>query len=423
MCIDNLWLKGGKNLKRKTLFRDITYNIIISNCTFSCWPCLNLMQRTTDLSLTGNIMTQTILRSFFLLAFSLIQPVLVFAQPKASLVEVDEVQLTNSAQTTRIVGRIVSTQQGNIAARTSGTIKDVAVRLGDRVSKKQILARLDSALLSTDSALAKAELDFAGASLRTARAQLELARQDTVRLRKLQNSVAASKAQYDDAVQNQRIQTIRVEESVISQRKKEIELEIANLKLNYASITAPYNGVITHRHKQIGDYVQQGEALFSLLNDQLIEVDANIFSSLINTVDENSSVLGKTHNDAIFRAKLRTVITQEDDRTRTLQARFSITESPSDTLMPGQTVTLEIPSGPTTTYLSVHKDAIVYKAGNTVVFKVIDDVAQQATVQLGVSDGNRFEVKDGLENGDMVIVRGNERMRDLQAVKIKKENL
>jgi len=368
-------------------------------------------------------MTPIILRSFFLLAFSLIQPVLVFAQPKASLVEIDEVRLTNSAQTTRIVGRIVSTQQGNIAARTSGTINDIPVRLGDRVTKDQILARLDTALLSTDSALAEAELDFAGASLRTARAQLELARQDTVRLRKLQNSVAASKAQYDDAVQNQRIQTIRVEESVISQRKKQIELEIAKLKLNYASIAAPYDGVITHRHKQIGDYVQQGEALFSLVNDQLIEVDANVFSSLINTVDENTSILGNTHNNAMFRVKLRTVITLEDDRTRTLQARFSITDMSAETLMPGQSVTLEVPSGPATAYLSVHKDAIVYKAGKTVVFKVTDDIAQQAEVQLGVSDGNRFEVKNGLNSGDLVIIRGNERMRDKQAVKIKKESL
>ena len=54
------------------------------------------------------------------------------------------------------------------------------------------------------------------------------------------------------------------------------------------------------------------------------------------------------------------------------------------------------------------------------VFKVTDDIAQQAEVQLGVSDGNRFEVKNGLNSGDLVIIRGNERMRDKQAVKIKK---
>ena len=353
--------------------------------------------------------------------YSLVSSATLLAQSRASLVEIDEVTFTNSIQTTRIVGRVISNQQGNIAAKTSGTLSQILVQLGDSVKSGQILARLDTALLATNHALAKAELDSAGAALRTVRAQMDLAKQETSRLRKLQNSVAASKAQFDDAVQNEHIQSIRVEESIIAQQQKQIELKIAKLRLGYAAIKAPYDGIITRRFKEIGDYAQQGEPLFSMLNDQFLEIDANIFSTLADTLDKNTEITGTTYSGSQFKAKLRTIIALEDDRTRTLQARFSVTQAPSEPLISGRSVTLDLPSGPAESYISVHKDAIVYKAGKTVVFQVIEDLAHQKDVQLGTSDGNRFEVISGLSAGDIVIIRGNERMRDQQQVSIKQD--
>jgi multidrug efflux pump subunit AcrA (membrane-fusion protein) len=87
-------------------------------------------------------------------------------------------------------------------------------------------------------------------------------------------------------------------------------------------------------------------------------------------------------------------------------------------LAAGQSATVMVPVGEAREVLSVHKDAIVQRRSGDIVFVVEDGKANARPVRLGESVGGRFEVLDGLEAGESVVVRGNERLRDGQAVTI-----
>ena len=134
------------------------------------------------------------------------------AVPDATLVVVDAVKREPLTQTFIVIGRIVASQRGVVAARTRGSVAEILVRVGDRVQRGDILAVLDrdrlvwrrdlaSAQVEAEKArLANAEARFkvAEARVATAEARLALARQALARMKKLRDSVAYSQARYDD---------------------------------------------------------------------------------------------------------------------------------------------------------------------------------------------------------------------------------
>jgi RND family efflux transporter MFP subunit len=355
------------------------------------------------------------------LVSGLLFPHSLFAQ-QAALIEIDTVRVVRSVQTTDVVGRIVAKRQGQVAIKTDGAILKIPVQVGDRVSNGQLLLELDDALLVANRGLKQNQLEKAQAALRTATAELDLAAQEVQRLSKLQSTLSASKAIFEDAVQQQLIQQALLDEAKIEIKTKKIELAIANTGVSYTRLNAPYNGVVTKRHKEIGDYARKGEPLFSMIGDIDIEVEASVFSDLINGLRVNQTISARGPNGEDFDVLVRAILPQEDDRTRTRIVRFSLPTDAGVVGTPGQGITLKMPSGPINEFLSVHKDAITYQRGGAVAFVVNGDVAELRELQLGITNSNRFEVLAGVVDGENVVTRGNERMRDGQKVRIKQSS-
>ena len=117
-------------------------------------------------------------------------------------------------------------------------------------------------------------------------------------------------------------------------------------------------------------------------------------------------------------ASVRAVVPDESPLTRTRSVRFTINLSVQErNLAANQSVVLAIPLGKEHDVVSVHKDAVINRKGKNIVFVVKDGVANIRTIRLGESIGTRFVVLDGLQTGDIVVVRGNERLRSGQKVK------
>ena len=87
-----------------------------------------------------------------------------------------------------------------------------------------------------------------------------------------------------------------------------------------------------------------------------------------------------------------------------------------------QSVVIHIPSGAAKTAVTVHKDSITQRRGRRVVFLVMEDdkgtKVEMRPVELGEAFGLRFEVLKGLKPGDRVVIRGNERLRPGQKIRI-----
>lgn len=341
------------------------------------------------------------------------------AQQNAALVSVDAVIEQELTQTVPIVGRLVARQSGTVATRTGGAVQGVMAHVGDRVKKDQVLARLSTRALELQKQLALAQLAEAKARLRTAKAQLALAGQEVRRLGQLKNSASTTKAAYDDAKQSQNIAFARVREAEAAMATSDASVNLADLNLSYSEIKAPYSGVVTERLTEAGSFLQTGQGVVVLVSDENLELEADVPYNRLQGLDNGNQVEIVLDNDTRHTAIVRAIVPQENPRTRTRAVRF-IPEFGVDsgTLAVEQSATVLIPLGAERDIVSVHKDAVIRRGQQSLVYVVADEVAEMRPVQLGEAVGNRFEVLQGLEVGDATVIRGNERLRPNQKVRV-----
>lgn len=335
------------------------------------------------------------------------------------LVRVDAVKRVALSQTVPVIGRLVARQAGMVAARVSAPVEAFHVEVGDRVEAGQAIAALNADTLRARRDLVAGRLGETEARLAVEKAQLKLARQEFTRLERLKKSAAFNQARFDDARQTVVIANAEVREADSAVASADADLELATIALRDTEVRAPYAGTIVERLVEAGAYVQIGAPLVRMLGDRSLEIEADVpFQNLTGLAigTEVSIILDDaTRHSAVVRA----MIPAENPQTRTrvvrLVPKFGETSRP---LANDQSVTLEIPLGAERRVLSVHKDAVIRRRGQELVFVVAGEETQARPVDLGAAIGNRLEVHRGLVEGDQVVVRGNERLKPGDKVRV-----
>ena len=341
------------------------------------------------------------------------------AQDQEQLVRVDSVQEEPMTQTVQVIGRLVPRQSGSIAARIDAAVDRVLVEVGDRVEAGQVIAELDPESLAARRDQAAGQLAVAWAEKKTKEAELGLARQELKRLERLKQSAAFSQARYEDAKQSVAIAEAQVAEAESAGVTARADLELAEINLKYAKIRAPFGGVITERSIEAGTYVKVGDEAVRIVADQELELEADVpfqrLSGLVPGVEVDLMLDDGTRH----KARVRAIIPDENPLTRTRAVRFIPAFGEiRKPLAANQSATLQIPIGQPRQVLTVHKDAVTKRGPASLVHVVTNGSVSVRPVTLGEAVGSRFEILGGLNSGDLVVVRGNERLQDGQKVRI-----
>ena len=308
-------------------------------------------------------------------------------------VGVDQVRKGPLTRTEPVIGRIVATRKGVVAARVSGAVVSIDVAVGQHVKKGQILARQD---IRT----AEARLAFETAELKLAERELE--RFEALRSNK---SAAFARSRYDLAVH--RLARARA------------NVRLARLAIEKAVVTAPYDGVVVRKATELGAYLKDGSAVVELVNDTEVEIEADVPADRLSGLRPGRVVSFSARAGGVpLRARVRALLPMQNALTRTQAVRFKpLGKSPAVHYSINQAVTVDVPIGATRTVVSVHKDAIVNRGATRMVFLVKGGRAVPRPVGLGEAIGSRFVVRTGVAPGDIAVVRGNERLRPGQPVR------
>lgn len=343
------------------------------------------------------------------------------AQGQAAQVEVDAVIAEPLSQTMPVIGRFVARQAGPVAALVSGPVAEILVDVGDRVTKGDVLVRLSTDVTVGNRNLREAELNEKKASLGSAQAQLRLANQELARLENLKKSAAFSQASYEDKrAEVARFQSSVAEASASVVRAK-ANLELSELDLKRSEIRAPYNGVVVARQAVAGAYVNTGAPVVSLVNDEDMEIEADVPADRLAGLARGRAVRAMLDSGHNVMAVVRAVIPTENALTRTRPVRFTTQVAGEIPLQyaTDQSVTVLLPVGESRDIVSVHKDAVIARGAGYIVYVVEDGTAQVREIKIGEAVGRRFEVIAGLAPDDLVVTRGNERLRPGQDVTYK----
>ncbi len=340
-------------------------------------------------------------------------------QRPPSLVQVDPVREEVLARTVPVLGRLVARQAGVVAARIGGPVDEMRVAVGDRVAKGDVIAVLAKARLKAAHDSAAAVVLQRRATVETANAELAQKQQELQRLEGIRSSAAFSQARLDDVTQE-----VAMEAGALSEREAQLaqmlaQLERARIDLDDAEILAPFAGVVSEKHTEVGAYVAVGSPVVTLLNDADLEIEAAVPTDRLGGLANGAVVQVTLDDGTLHSAIVRAVVPQENQRTRTRPVRFTPAfDRPTKPLAANQTVTVAIPVGAARQVVTVHKDAVVRRGGGAVVFVVVDDAVQLRPVDLGEAAGGRFVVLSGLRPGEQVVIRGNESLRPGQSVRV-----
>ncbi len=334
-------------------------------------------------------------------------------------VAVDDVREEPLGQTVPVLGRLVARQSGTIAARIGGAVEEMAVNVGDRVVPGDVLAVLAGQRLTAERDRAEAVVAQRRAKLDGARAELAKTQQEFDRLSELRSSAAFSQARYDDMLQDVAQMRGSLAEGDAELSQAQTQLVRAQLDLEDSQVRAPFAGVVSEKHTDVGAYVNVGSPVVSVINDEDLEIEADVPASRIGGLEPGTVIAVSINGGTTISAIVRAIVPYENPLTRTRPVRLTpALENAGGGLAADQSVTLAVPIGQATTVLTVDKDAILRRPDGATAFVVVDGAAQPRKVQLGDGVGSRFVVLGGLQPGDMVVTRGNETLRPGQEVRI-----
>ncbi len=335
---------------------------------------------------------------------------------EGALVAIDEVRQMPLSQTVPVIGRLVARQSGVVAARTRGPVAEIRVNVGDRVENGDIVAVLVLDRLEAERRLRAAEAAEAQAAMQTAKEEFTFVQQELRRLENLRRSAAFSQARYEDKVQDVAKARSSIAEAEAVLLREQVNLTMAEIDLRDAEIRAPFGGVVSMRHTEVGSYLNVGDDVVTLINDLNLEIEADVPASRISGLAPGTEIAFRLSDGSDLKAKVRAVVPEENPLTRTRTVRFTPEFNGNRNLATNQSVTLYLPVGEPRDVTTVHKDAVISRGGRKIVFVAKDGAADMRSIRLGEAVGSRFEVVDGLEQGDLVVVRGNERLRQGQKI-------
>ena len=339
--------------------------------------------------------------------------------PPPKAVRVDAVIVEPKSQTYPVIGRLVAQRTGAVAARINGAVVEMNATVGDRVNKGDIIAVLAIERLTAQRDKYAAALATRRAMVQTAQAEASKTAQELRRMSNLKKSSAFSRARYEDLQRDVDARQATLIERRSQQKEAQAELDQVAIDLYNGRIRAPYSGVVSEKHTEIGSYVNVGNPVVTLISDTEIEVEAEVPSDRIAGLSPGTIVRFRLDDGTDHRATVRSIIPRENARTRTRPVRFTPKfGEKSSRFAINQSVTVLVPIGKIQQVVTVHKDAIVHRGPNRVVSIVRNGKAFPRQVTLGVAVGNRYIVEKGLKAGDQVVTHGNETLPPGAAVRI-----
>jgi len=323
--------------------------------------------------------------------------------PPPANVSVAEVKTGMVAPQSEFIATIFYQEISETASEISGLASDVRIEEGLRVKKGQILVTLGSDIL-------RKRFQAARLNYEQVLSELEIARIDLERREKLYEKKSISEQTYDE----NRYRVIGSEKRAASLNAQVEQLAI---ELEKKIIRAPFDGVVIKRYVDRGEWISEGETVAMIGKDDVIDIVAQLPEQIIQYVKIGMQVRAAANGNE-FSGTVIAVVPKGDVSTRTFPVKIRTPNQFS--LIEGMSAKVTMPKGEIIKTLIVPRDAVISKFGQTVVFLAQDAKATMLPVEvIGFEDLEAGVASPGLKEGMLVVVEGNERLRDGQAVAYK----
>lgn len=305
------------------------------------------------------------------------------------------VKATGVANSISISGTLLPAETAMLSAQGSGKVIEIYFEEGQKVNKGQLLVRLDSREWMAQQKLMEAEL--------------ETAQNDLTRKQELADIKGVSVAALDDA---------QLKISSIKASKTEIDV-----KLDYASIRAPFSGTIGLRNVSEGAYLSPGEPVAQLVQTDPIKLEFNVPEKYATQIAVGQKVsFTIAGNRDTFSGTVYAMEPSISANSRTLKVRAKVPNKNGE-LIPGAFAEISLGLDSIPDGLMIPTDAIVPRLNNQLVYKIVNGKAQEAEVVTGIRTSHTIQAVSGLSANDTIMISGLLQVRTDMPVKAGNEFL
>lgn len=290
-------------------------------------------------------------------------------------------------------GNFTAIEQIDFSAESSGRIVDLMVKEGSRVSKGQVLACIDNQV-------ANAELDRAQSSVNAARTNME-------RFQKALETGGVTQKQADDMEVAYQDALAR-----LTQAKKNVQNTL---------LKSPINGVINAKYVEVGTYLSPGTKIFEIVNISRLKLEVNVPEQQVVKLHIGQQVPVRTNvfPEVVYTGKV-TFIASKGDASLNYPVEIEISNVTGKQLKAGMygTAQFDLPDQEHKIYIP--RSAFYAGVNSNEIYVINNGKAKAKQVVSGGVYGDLVEIKDGLNEGDVVICSGQVNLVDGTPVEIQK---
>jgi RND family efflux transporter MFP subunit len=322
--------------------------------------------------------------------------------PPPSLVEVTQVTSGETEPMVEFVGTVYFARKSDVAAEVDGIVEQVFFEEGYRVKSGDPLVMLGSDILDTVISATRADYELV-------LVELEQAEKELQRREPLYREGSVSESSYDEYFFRSKI---------LKNRAMSLKASLDRLLLEKKKkkILAPFDGIVVSKNADKGEWVDDGGMVAVIADDSIVEIVVNVPGDMLKYLEpgEKMTVIKESEK---FTGLFLSFVPKGDIATRTFDVKIRMENSAG--FIEGMEARALVPSAEKRSGLKVPRDALLDRFGQNVIWVVKDSTAKMVPVQVIGYDGMQVGIAGpGLEGGDLVVTKGNERLREGQPVMV-----
>jgi len=321
--------------------------------------------------------------------------------PPPMLVSTSTIETGTALPTVDLVGTVRYVRTSRVAGEISGIVDQIYFSEGARVKAGEPLLKLNSDLLKTT-------IEGTRASHQQILIELERARKDLQRIETLFREESIAEVVYDE----NHFRVLGLEKQA---EALQTTLDRHLLELQKATIRAPFSGLVLEKATEQGEWISAGGPIATIADDSEVEIVVDVPQNLLEYLSKGQKVEISSANHQ-FEGQFSHFVPRGDISTRTFTVKLRLKNRFE--LIEGMEAHAMLPAGEPMEGLLVPRDAVLKQFGMDILFLAVDGMAKMYPVRILGYQGMQAAVAgDGLEAGQQVVVKGNERIHDGQAIR------
>lgn len=321
------------------------------------------------------------------------------AQGEGVVVEVAKAAMARVAPRRWVPGGVVSRNDARLATSAEGKLEYVA-EVGTRVRAGERVAKLEDKAVQL-------RVEDTKADVARIESQRAMSARQLQRIEQLANN-SISQTQLDEVRSQLAVLTAQLQQAQVRHRAAQHDLD-------QTEVRAPFSGIVTERLAQRGEYVATGAAIAHLVDTVHLEGRVQAPLTLVDVVRPAMQLPVRAGGRQLL-ANVRTVVPVGEERSRQFELRLVLADN---ALSVGTPIEVGLPEREATDALVVPRDAIAVRQDGHYLMRVrADNTAERIPVTSVATDGDLVTIRGAVSAGDVVVVRGVERLQNGQRVTI-----